>query len=123
MKKLRPAIYVRHSTDKQNPASSDVQAVACADVVTRHDGVVIDTYVDAEVSGYRRDRPGLMRLVGDVQRGAVDMIVCESLDRLGRKDEDIAWIANRLRLDHARLVTSMEREIEDFRRRTPRSRP
>ena len=115
MKLLRTAIYARHSTDKQNPLSSDDQAAACADVVARHGGVVVGTYADPEVSGYRRDRPGLMRLLEDVRDGAIDMIVCEALDRLARDGEDIAWVGKKLRFDHVRLVTSTEGEIDEVK--------
>ena len=115
MRKLRTAIYARHSTDKQNPASSDDQAAACADVVVRHNGVVVDTYVDPEVSGYRRDRPGLMRLLDDIRLRKVDMVVAEALDRLARDGKDIAWIGKKLRFDHVKLVTSTEGEIDEIK--------
>ena len=55
---LRAAIYARHSTDKQNPASSADQAAACEALVGRMGAQVVATYADPEVSGYRRDRRG-----------------------------------------------------------------
>ena len=115
MKLLRTAIYARHSTAMQNHSSSDDQAAACAEVVVRYGGVVVDTYADPEISGYRRDRPGLMRLLADVRSGRIDMIVSEALDRLARDCEDISWLGKKLQFDHVRLVTSTEGEIDEVK--------
>ena len=91
---MRPriAIYGRHSTDKQNPTSSADQAEACRRVVDYLGGDVIATYLDPELSGYSRDRPGLRSLLRDVRDGVVDVVVCEALDRIARDAEDVAWI-------------------------------
>jgi hypothetical protein len=45
---------------------------------------------DPEQSGYRRDRARLKQLLGDVENGRVDIVVCEALDRLARDAEDVA---------------------------------
>lgn len=58
--RLQCAIYARHSTDKQTATSSDDQAEACLSLVHRLDGDVVGTFTDPEISGYRRDRPGLL---------------------------------------------------------------
>jgi site-specific DNA recombinase len=115
MRPLRAAIYARHSTDKQNPASSADQTAACQSLVEKLGGEVVATYADPEVSGYRRDRPGLMRLLSDVRNGQVDIVVCEALDRIARDCEDISWIGKKLRFDRVRLVTSTEGEIDDVK--------
>ncbi len=112
---VRTAIYARHSSDKQNPLSSADQAQACEALVARLGGTVVGTYADPEVSGYRRDRPGLMALLADVRAGKVDMVVCEALDRIARDGEDINWLGKKLRFDHVRLVTSMEGEIDEIK--------
>ena len=44
----RGAIDARHSTDKQNPLSSEDQAAACQDVVARL-GTLVGTYADPEI--------------------------------------------------------------------------
>ena len=111
----RVAIYARHSTDKQNPLSSADQAAACQDIVARLGGTLIGTYTDPEVSGYRRDRPGLMRMLDDAREGAIDVIVCEALDRIARDGEDISWIGKKLRYDRVRLHTSAEGEIDEIK--------
>ena len=112
---IRTAIYARHSTDKQNPTSSADQAAACEGLVERLGGTVVGTYTDPEVSGYRRDRPGLMRLLREVRDGRIDVVVCEALDRIARDGEDISWIGKKLRFDRVRLVTSTEGEIDEVK--------
>lgn len=113
MPEIRTAIYAHHSTDKQNPTSSADYAAACEALMERiaRGG----TYTDPEVSGYRRDRPGLMRLLRDVRDGRVDVVVCEALDRIARDGEDISWIGKKLRFDRVRLVTVTEGEIDEVK--------
>jgi len=113
--KPRVAIYARHSTDKQNPTSSADQAAACMSLVSSLGGEHVATYLDEEISGYRRNRPGLTALLGDVRDGKIDIVVCESLDRLARDGEDISWLGKKLRYDHVRLHTTTEGEIDDVK--------
>ena len=93
--KPRIAIYGRHSTVKQSPSSSAGQAAACLPLVEYLNGDVLDTYLDMETSGYKRNRRGLRRLLADVRQGNIDIIVCEALDRLARDDEDVSWIGKK----------------------------
>jgi site-specific DNA recombinase len=111
----RIAIYGRHSTDKQNPTSSEDQVAACMPLVEYLGGVVVDTYRDPEVSGYRRDRPGLRALLEDVRDGKIDIVVSEALDRLARDGEDVAWLGKKLKFDRVRLHTITEGEIDDVK--------
>lgn len=111
----RIAIYGRHSTDKQNPSSSNDQAAACLPLVEYLGGQIVGTYLDPEVSGYRRDRPGLKRLLHDVRSGSIDIIVSESLDRIARDAEDVAWIGKKLKFDRVALWTISENEIDDVK--------
>ena len=115
MKKLRAAIYARHSIDKQNPASSDDQVAACRSLLIQLEADLVDTYADPEISGYRRDRPGLMRLLRDIEAGLVDVVVCEALDRIARDGEDISWLGKKLSFHRVRLFTHTEREIDEVK--------
>ena len=115
MAQPRIAIYARHSSDKQNPLSSADQAAACEEMVARLGGILIGTYTDAEVSGYRRDRPGLNQMLTDAKDGSIDVIVCEALDRIARDGEDISWIGKKLRYDRVRLYTAHEGEIDEIK--------
>ena len=115
MKRLRAAIYARHSTDKQNPASSDDQVEACRPLLERVGADLVETYVDPVISGYRRDRPGLKRLLDDIANGRVDIVVCEAVDRIARDGEDINWLSKKLSYHRVRLFTSSEGEIDEMK--------
>lgn len=108
----RVAIYARHSSDLQNPQSSDDQLELCRRVAAGLGGWVVDTFADPEVSGYRRDRPGLQRMLREVAAGRIDIVVCESLDRIARDREDISWLGKKLDYHRVRLFTHLEREID-----------
>ena len=111
----RVAIYARHSTDKQNAASSDDQATACLTIVERLGGTVVGTFADPEVSGYRRDRPGLLGLLDEVRARRVDIVVAEALDRIARDPEDISWLGKKLAFDRVRIHTAIEGEIDEIK--------
>jgi site-specific DNA recombinase len=102
----RAAIYARHSTSMQNPMSSADQVAAARKIVEGFSGEVVEVFMDPEVSGYRRDRPGLTRLIEAVRKNAVDVVVAESLDRIARDPEDIAWFGKQLAFCNVELRTS-----------------
>lgn len=115
MKALRAAIYARHSMDKQNPESSNDQVADCRSLVAQIGADVVETYTDPEISGYRRDRPGLMRLLRDIEAGNIDVVVCKALDRIARDGEDISWLGKKLSYHRVRLFTNQEREIDEVK--------
>jgi len=115
MAKLRAAIYARHSTDKQNPASSDDQVAACRALAAQIGADVVATYADPEISGYRRDRPGLMQMLAEIEDGHIDIVLCEALDRIARDGEDISWLGKKLSYHRVRLFTQTEREIDEIK--------
>ena len=53
-------------------------------------------YSDAAVSGASQFRAGLAALRSDAERGLFDVVVCEALDRLGRRLADVAQLHDRL---------------------------
>ncbi len=111
----RIALYGRHSTAMQTATSSADQAASCLKLVDYLGGTVVATYLDPEQSGYRRDRPGLKQLLHDVETGAVDMIVCESLDRLARDAEDVAFLGKKLVYHRVALHTVSEGHVDEIK--------
>jgi site-specific DNA recombinase len=93
---LRVAIYARHSTAMQTASSSADYAASCIKLVDYLGDTIAATYLDPEQSGYRRNRPGLQKLLRDVEAGAIDIVVCEALDRLARDAEDVAFFGKKL---------------------------
>ena len=125
MKKIRCAIYTRKSAEEgleQDFNSLDAQREACAAYVASHKAegwVLLPTvYEDAGLSGGTLERPGLQRLLDDIDAGLVDQIVVYKVDRLTRSLSDFAKLVERLEAAGAVFVsvtqsfntaTSMER--------------
>ncbi|WP_162236841.1 recombinase family protein [Sphingomonas sp. Leaf208] len=116
---MRPAprivLYGRHSTAMQTVTSSIDQTESCMKLVTYVGGTVMATYHDPEQSGYRRDRPGLRKLLADIESGTVDLIVCEALDRLARDAEDVAWLGKKLAYHRVQLHTVSEGHVDEIK--------
>lgn len=90
-----PANVASHCTSDIRPPGKrrrrpTIRVAASAPLFNFLGGSVVATWLDPEISGYRRDRPGLKGLLAAVEAGEVDLIVCGSLDRLARDAEDVA---------------------------------
>ena len=108
----RCAIYTRKSTEdglEQAFNSLDAQREACAAYVMsqRHEGwtLVPDLYDDGGFSGGSMDRPGLKRLLADIEAGKVDTIIVYKVDRLTRSLADFAKIVDVLDAAGASFVS------------------
>ena len=111
-KNLRCAVYTRKSTEDgllQEFNSLDAQYEACAAYALsqRHEGwtVVPERYDDGGFSGGNMQRPGLVRLLGDVAAGKVDIILVYKIDRLTRSLADFAKIVDVLDKAEASFVS------------------
>src|SRR3712207_5182918 len=95
----RCAIYTRKSSEEgldQDFNSLHAQREACEAYVTsqKHEGwrVLPARYDDGGFSGGSMERPGLHRLLADIQTGAIDVVVVYKVDRLTRSLTDFAKI-------------------------------
>ncbi len=109
---VRCAIYTRKSTEdglEQEFNSLHAQREACEAYVLsqRHEGwtLIPDEYDDGGFSGGSMARPGLQRLLADVETGRVDVIVVYKVDRLTRSLADFAKIVERLDAKEASFVS------------------
>lgn len=98
-KHIRCAIYTRKSSEEgldQSFNSLEAQREACCSFVLsqKHEGwlVLSNRYDDGGFSGGTMERPGLQRLLGDIQSGKVDTVVVYKVDRLTRSLADFAKI-------------------------------
>lgn len=98
---VRCAIYTRKSTEEgleQAFNSLDAQYEACAAYILsqRHEGWTLHKarYDDGGFSGGSMERPGLKRLLKDVEAGIVDVIIVYKVDRLTRSLADFARIVD-----------------------------
>jgi DNA invertase Pin-like site-specific DNA recombinase len=95
--KLRCAVYTRKSSEEgleQEFNSLHAQREACEAFIAsqRSEGWVLvrDQYDDGGISGGTLERPGLKRLMADIEDGLVDVVVVYKIDRLSRSLADFA---------------------------------
>jgi site-specific DNA recombinase len=93
----RCAIYTRKSTEEgldQAFNSLDAQREACEAYIASQAGLgwqlIAASYNDGGISGGHMDRPALQRLLSDIERGLVDVVVVYKIDRLTRSLMDFA---------------------------------
>ena len=96
-KKARCAIYTRKSSEEgleQAFNSLDAQREACVAYILsqKHEGwtVLPALYDDGGYSGGTMERPGLKRLIADIEEGQIDVVVVYKVDRLTRALSDFA---------------------------------
>ncbi len=99
VRKVRCAVYTRVSTDERLDMafnSLDAQREAAVSYIEsqKHEGWILvgDRYDDGGFSGGSMERPGLQRLLRDVETGRIDVIVVYKVDRLSRSLTDFARI-------------------------------
>ena len=93
---MRGAIYARYSSENQREESLADQRELCRRYIDRQGWTLVEVYEDAAISGASKFRPGFARLTADAEAGRLDVIVCEAIDRLGRKLSDVADLFDRL---------------------------
>jgi site-specific DNA recombinase len=111
-KARRCAIYTRKSSEEgldQTFNSLDAQREACEAYIRSqaHEGwkLVKTAYDDGGFSGGTLERPALQRLLADLGRGLVDVIVVYEIDRLTRSLADFARIVETLDRQGASFVS------------------
>ncbi len=99
---VRCAIYTRKSTEEgleQEFNSLDAQRDAGEAYARSQSGegwvALSDRYDDGGFTGGSTDRPGLHRLVADIEAGRVDCVVVYKVDRLSRSLLDFAQLMQR----------------------------
>ncbi len=93
----RCAVYTRKSSEEgldQTFNSLDAQREACEAYIRSqaHEGwkLVKTAYDDGGFSGGSMERPGLTKLLEDIDRGRIDVVVVYKVDRLSRSLLDFA---------------------------------
>lgn len=103
--RLRAVIYARYSSDQQSEASIDDQLEVCRRYIERQGWELVRTYSDAAISGASRFRPGFQKLTADAPKRQFDIVVCEAVDRLGRRLADTADLQDTRAFHGIRLFT------------------
>lgn len=86
----RCAVYARVSTTDQNP---DLQLTELGRYVSERGFELVGQYVDQGVSGTKKSRPELDRLMADARAGKIDVLVVWKFDRFARS---LAHLVNSL---------------------------
>lgn len=102
---MRAALYARDRSDNQRETSIEDQLEVCRRYISGQGWTEVTVYEDRAASGASRFRGGYQRLLADAQNGAFDLVVCEALDRLGRKLADVADLFDRLTFQRIELHT------------------
>jgi DNA invertase Pin-like site-specific DNA recombinase len=96
-RKFRCAVYTRKSSEEgleQEFNSLHAQRESCEAYISsqRSEGWVLvrDQYDDGGISGGTLERPGLKRLLADIEDGLVDVVVVYKIDRLSRSLMDFS---------------------------------
>ena len=79
MKKV--AIYARVSTDKQSCENQLTELRALAE---RMGYIIVQEFIDEGISGVKASRPALDLMMKMATQRKFDMVMCWSIDRLGR---------------------------------------
>lgn len=97
---MRCAIYTRKSTEKGleqefNSLHAQREASEAYIASQRHEGWIAlsEHYDDPGFSGGNIERPGLKKLMRDIERGRIDCVVFYKLDRLSRSLLDFVKLA------------------------------
>jgi len=103
----RAAIYVRVSTDRQ---SVENQTAKLSEIAQARGWVIVATFNDAGISGAkgRKDRPGLDAMLKEAQRGAFDVVMAWSIDRVGRSLIDLLGTIQHLEACHVDLYLDQQ---------------
>jgi site-specific DNA recombinase len=95
----RCAVYTRKSSEEgleQDFNSLHAQREACEAYIKSQAGegwtLIKSAYDDGGISGGTMDRPGLKRLLADITKGLIDVVVVYKVDRLTRSLGDFARI-------------------------------
>lgn len=108
----RVAIYARYSDKLQNPTSIEDQIRICRERAEKQGWTVVEIFSDFETSGYSvLRRPGIKALMEVVQRGHVDVVLSEALDRIFRNLHDSSGFYQTARFAGVRIHTLAEGDI------------
>src|SRR5687767_2341024 len=105
MTQLRAVIYARYSSDLQRESSIEDQNEVCRRYITNMGWKLVNIYADAALSGATRHRPAYQTLLADARKQAFDVVVCEAVDRLGRRLADTADLQDTLSFLKIQLYT------------------
>ena len=108
----RAAIYARFSSDQQNERSCADQITWCEAWAKRQGLTVVSDFADEGISGASAvNRPQLEAMLHNARAGRFDVLVCEDLDRLARRQADLHRVRDELTFHGIRIMTVSDGNI------------
>ena len=102
----RAAIYARFSSEQQNERSCDDQIDLCRSWADRQGITVVREYKDEALSGASTvNQLALARLMRDASAAEFDVVICEDLDQLARKQADLHRLRDQLTFQDIAIMT------------------
>ena len=98
---MKVAIYARVSTTKEQ--SCERQILELRQIAENHNWKIVDEYVDEGISGAKRNRPELDRMLKDALLRKFDVVATLELSRLGRSVKNMCEIADLLKQKNINL--------------------
>lgn len=109
----RVILYLRVSTNAQEEGYSiDIQKEKLLAYCKAHDWIVVAIVTDPGFSGSNLERPGIQRVIREVEQGNVDMVLVYKLDRLSRSQKDTLWLIEDCFLPHGVDFASMQEKFD-----------
>lgn len=103
---IRAAVYARYSTDMQNERSIKDQIELCRSYAQREGLKIVTVFEDHAVSGASiQGRPGIQNLLAQAEERRFDVVLAESMSRIGRDQGDRASIRKHLHFHRIKLMT------------------
>jgi site-specific DNA recombinase len=104
---IRTAVYARISSDREGDNLAISRQLAdCAVLAGRRGWTVVERYVDSDISAYSgKQRPEYLRMLEDVEVGAVEAVVVYHADRLHRHPRELEDFIDLCQRTKTRLAT------------------
>ena len=97
--------YDRHSTRLQDSA---VREKAIREFANKEKFKLKEYYLDSGISGKKKSRPALDKMLVDVRSGKIKIIVLYKLDRLGRSLANLLDLLQEFRNKKVRVISIMD---------------
>lgn len=109
----RVILYLRVSTHGQEEGYSlEIQKERLLAYCQAHGWIVVAIISDPGFTGANLERPGIQRVISEVEQGNTDMVLVYKLDRLSRSQKDTLWLIEECFLPNKVDFTSMQEKLD-----------
>ena len=111
---MRAAAYIRVSTQEQAKEGYSIgaQTKRLKAYCAARDWTLAGIYTDPGFSGAKLDRPALQRMLSDIQKGEIDIVVVFKLDRLSRSQKDTLYLIEDVFLKNSVAFVSINENFD-----------